>query len=535
MSPLTESAAPPVGTRLAVLWVPDWPVAAAIAEGLVGAHEPVAVHDGRQIVVAGASARAAGVRRGMRRRTAQGLCPDLVLIHTDEGRDVRAFEHLVQAAEDVVAQVQVMRPGLMLTTADGPARYLGSEERVAADLIEQVATATGAEAQVGVADGLLAAVLAARDGVLVPRGGARAYLAGRDVRELMVVATTQQLRRELTDLIDLLRRLGIAALGDMAALRPAQVGPRFGALGTAVHRLAQGLDEYPVPAHRTEPDITAHAELDPPVQRVDVAAFAGRRLAEEVNNRMLRRGVVCTRLRVLARTEDGLELERTWRIDGALTATELTDRVRWQLEGWLSGRSGEVPSAPLVHLELAAEEVHPAAAMGEGLWGRNTRGQEHAGRAALRVQGMLGAEQVLAPVLEGGRTPRGRVRLVAWGDETSPRRRPDAPWPGQIPPPLPATVPTEKIQVELADAADRPVRVGPRGLLGADPARVEIPAPPSWSGRWAVSGWAGPWPVRERWWAGGRGRTYLQVVCTEGPALLLCAEGEEWWVEGIYD
>src|SRR5699024_4625696 len=107
----------------------------------------------------------------------------------------------------------------------------------------------------------------------------------------------------------------------------------------------------PVPLHRGEPDITVHAELDPPVQRLDVAAFAGRRLAEELNNRMLRRGVVCTRLRVLARAENGAELERTWRIEGVLTASELTDRVRWQLEGWLSGRSGEAPSAPLVHLE----------------------------------------------------------------------------------------------------------------------------------------------------------------------------------------
>src|SRR5699024_11725974 len=139
-------------------------------------------------------------------------------------------------------------------------------------------------------------------------------------------------------------------------MRPGQVGPRFGALGTAVHRLARGLDEFPVPLHRGEPDITVHAELDPPVQRLDVAAFAARRLAEELNNRMLRRGVVCTRLRVLARTENGVPLDRTWRIEGALTARELTDRVRWQLEGWLTGRSGQPPSAALTHLELTAEE-----------------------------------------------------------------------------------------------------------------------------------------------------------------------------------
>src|SRR5699024_6140727 len=318
-----------------------------------------------------------------------------------------------------------------------------SEETLAADLIEQVSTDVGTEAQVGISDGLLAAVLAARDGVMVPPGSSREYLARRDIRELMVMATTAQQRRELDDLLDLLRRLGVATLGDLAAMRPAQVGPRFGSLGTAVHRLARGLDEYPALMHRAEPDITVQAGLDPPAARMDVAAFAGRRLAEELNNRMLRRGVVCTRLRVLARAENGAELERTWRIEGALTATELTDRVRWQLEGWLSGRSGEVPSAPLIHLELAAEEVHPATAMTEGLWGSNARGQVAAGRAALRVQGMLGAEQVLTPVLEGGRVPRERARLVAWGDEVHPRRRPDAPWPGQIPPPLPATVPTD--------------------------------------------------------------------------------------------
>src|SRR5690625_7998181 len=107
MSALSQTE-PQTGTRLAVLWVPDWPVGAAISEGLAGAHEPVAVHDNRQIVVADAQARRMGVRRGMRRRTAQGICPELVLIAADEGRDVRAFESVVQAAEEVGAQLQVI-------------------------------------------------------------------------------------------------------------------------------------------------------------------------------------------------------------------------------------------------------------------------------------------------------------------------------------------------------------------------------------------------------------------------------------------
>ncbi|WP_418608384.1 hypothetical protein [Georgenia sp. SUBG003] len=103
---------------------------------------------------------------------------------------------------------------------------------------------------------------------------------------------------------------------------------------------------------------------------------------------MLRRGVVCARLQVAARTEDGIELVRTWSIDGAPTAAELTDRVRWQLEGWLSGRSGRPPSAPLTHLELVAQEVSPAGAVQDGLWGRARRGEAQAGRAALRVAGV---------------------------------------------------------------------------------------------------------------------------------------------------
>lgn len=536
---LSSSAVETPAVRSAVLWVPDWPVVAAIADGLITAPEPAALHDGRSLTAVSARARAMGVRRGMRRRTAQGICPDLHLVAVDEGRDVRAFEPVVQAMEDVVAQVQVLRPGVIVVPAAGPTRFLGSEERLASELIGAVADAGGSEAQVGLADGLLAAMLAARESLIIPPGTSAQFLAGRDVRELVYATTTRSAGAQLIDLIDLLRRLGMATLGDVAAMRSGQVSARFGALGVQVYRLARGLDTHPPSVHRPEADLTVSADLDPPAQRLDTAAFAARRLAEDLNNLMLRRGVVCAVLRVLARSENGAHLERTWRIEGAMTTTELTDRVRWQLEGWLSGRSGVPPSAALNYLELAAEELTPAAAVQDGLWGRASRGQVHAGRAALRVQGLLGAEEVLAPVLEGGRAPRDRVRLVAWGDEARPVRDPHAPWPGQIPHPLPATVPTDPVPAQLTDAAGRLLAVSERGALGGVPARVEVTEadrlPGVGPGDRAVTGWAGPWPVRERWWAGGVPRVYLQVVCGEEVALLLCGAGGSWWVEGVYD
>jgi len=536
-SPAAETEAR--GTRWAVLWVPDWPVAAAIADGVVTADEPAALHDGRGLTAVSAQARALGVRRGMRRRTAQQICPELVLADRDEGRDVRAFEPVVQALEDVVSHVQVLRPGVIVIPAGGPARFFGAEETLAAELIGAVAQVAGVEAQVGLADGLLAALLAARSSALVPVGGGADYLAGRDVRDLLYLATTRSASAQVVDLVDLLRRLGVSTLGDLAAMRPGQVSSRFGALGAHVHRLARGLDVHTPAVHRPEPDIMVRAELDPPAQRLDTAAFAARRLAEELNNRMLRRGVVCTRLRVLARTENGVPLDRTWRIEGALTARELTDRVRWQLEGWLTGRSGQPPSAALTHLELTAEELTPAGAVQDGLWGQAGRGQRQAGRAALRVQHLLGAEQVLTPVLEGGRTPRDRVRLVAWGDETRPQRDPGAPWPGQIPQPLPATVPTEPVPARLQDAQGRVLSVGERGELDGLPAWVQVARsdqiPAGMVGDGQVTGWAGPWPVHERWWSGGVPKAYLQVVCADEMALLLCVSAGSWWVEGFYD
>lgn len=540
-APTTETERSP---RLGVLWVPDWPVVAVAAEQSIPADHPVAIHDNRGVLAASASARRLGVRRGMKRRSAQEVCPELTLVPADTGRDVRAFEGIVQAVETVVADVEVVRPGMLLFAAGGPARYLGGEERLGEELVGVVTEEVGTECQIGLAEGYLTAVLAAREGVLVPPGQAREFLAGRDVRSLLHAATTRQASAAWADLVDLFRRLGLLRLGDVAALRTSDVAARFADLGLQAHRLARGLDARRPVVARPDPDITVQAELDPPAARIDTATFAARRLAEELQGRLMRRGATCARLAVLARTTTGAELSRTWRIEGALSAGELTDRVRWQLEGWLAGRSGRPPAAPLSRLELLAQEVAPAGAAQEGLWGRRARGEVQAARAAVRIQGMLGPDRVLAPVPEGGRTPRERVRLVAWGDERTPERPVAAPWPGAIPPPLPTVVPLTPTRVVLRGESGVPVAVSHRGMLdGATPHLLEVLPGEGvgWltPGTHRVTGWAGPWPISERWWSQHAVRgAWLQVQVTlergDGVVLLLLRDGT-WWVEGVHD
>ena len=128
------------------------------------------MHDGRRLTAVSALARAEGVRRGMRRRQAQGVCPELVLLPADDARDVRLFEPVAAAAETVVAGIEVVRAGMLLLPAGGASRYHGSEDALAEQLVDAVAAGSGHECAVGTADGLLAAVLATRTGA---RGAAR--------------------------------------------------------------------------------------------------------------------------------------------------------------------------------------------------------------------------------------------------------------------------------------------------------------------------------------------------------------------------
>ena len=106
------------------------------------------------------------------------------------------------------------------------------------------------------------------------------------------------------------------------------------------------------------------------------------------------------------------------------------------------------------------------------------------------------------------------------------------PWPGSLPAPSPAIVPGEAQRAELLDAAGHPVAVSGRGELTAAPATLVVGGRPPV----AVAGWAGPWPLDERWWepTAHRRLARFQVVTTDGAAHLLLAEHRAWWVAATY-
>ncbi|MEV4216564.1 DNA polymerase Y family protein [Micromonospora sp. NPDC049662] len=538
-------------TRTLLLWCPDWPVLAAEIVDGIPATGPVAVLHANRVVACSERARAEGVRRGLRKREAQGRCPQLTVVDYDPGRDARAFEPVVAALEELVAGVEVVRPGACAVAARGPSRYLGGEEAAAERLIEHVAQSCLVESQVGIADGVFAAGLAARTGRVVAPGGTPAFLAGMPVEALGRSA-----------LADLLRRLGVRTLGDFAALPAGDVLARFGFDGALAHRLAAGRDHRPLAVRQPPADLTVTAGYDDPIDRVDAAAFAARALAEQLHDRLAGHGLACTRLGIEAVTEHGQELHRVWRHDGLLTAAAIADRVRWQLDGWLSGSSGRAgarparPTSGIIRLRLIPDGVVAQAGLQTGLWGETGEERERAHRALSRVQGILGPEAVVTAVLGGGRSPADQVRLVPWGDERLPTRPgPPAvaaaggagaggagaagrgggipPWPGRLPPPAPAVVLPSPLAATVHDAVGEPVVISARLAVSAPPARLVVGA-----GQPAeIVGWAGPWPVDERWWAPAeaRRRARFQVSLADGAALLLAVEAGQWLVEAIYD
>ncbi|HEV7650039.1 MAG TPA: DNA polymerase Y family protein [Actinophytocola sp.] len=529
-----------VGTphRMLVVWCPDWPVTAAGAAAALLPGRPIAVVTGNLVVAASALARAEGVRRGMRRREAQGRCPELVVFADDPDRDARLFEPVAAAVEELAVGVEIVRPGIVAVPARGPAGYFGGEEAAAERLIDQVALRTGAECQVGIADGLFAAILAARRGVVVEPGGSPRFLAPLSVRELHRPAEGQ----DRTDLVDLLRRLGLRSLGAFAEVPERDVSARFGADAVAAHRLARGGQERPPDRRRPPPELAVDKVLDPPVERVDAAAFVAKILAERLHAGLAVHGLACTRLGIHAATAHGEERERVWRAAEPLTPSGIADRVRWQLDGWLRGTT---LSAGITVLRLEPVEVIEGHALQLDLWRGEGRAEadERAGRAMVHVQGLLGPEAVVVPVLGGGRDPAERVRLVPWGDERSPATDPAAPWPGVLPAPSPATVPVKPLPAKVTDALGSPVDITPRDELTGHPTQVAVDgAVPR-----QVVAWAGPWSTDDHRSATPVRRTRLQVLLAEAPdapdpseediqtALLLVLAGQKWTVEGMYD
>ena len=600
--------------RTLTVWCPDWAVTVAGVAPAV----PAIVLVGNRVVAASAAARADGVTEGQRRREAQRRSPGAQLLRRNLTMELAAFERVVAALGEICPEVEVSHPGLAAFATRGPSRYFGGDHALVVR-VGEILRAVGRRQgwieeppwwRIGVAEGPFAARLAAtlagdgksaRDAGSSVKGGAgsvrvggpvaNAELAGDGGPGSLVVPPGAAARflaplpvrsLERPELCDVLERLGIRTLGQLAALDERAVRERFGPDGETARRLARGEDRAGLAPAAIPPDLEVWTELDPPVDQVDRAAFVARSLAVELYGRLSEHGLACRGVRVEVETDNAERCVRRWRHDRPFSVEPLVERVRWQLESWLTGSGPSSPTAGLVLLRLEAEELERSGGRQPGLWGGDAEADRRAERALARVQGMLGPEAVCTAVRSGGRGPAEQVRLVPWGEPREPAQPPNRPWPGELPPPSPALVHPTPLPVELLGSQGVAVGVDGRGQLCGQPATLRRGGPPPGAGAGAgqpevggiqpersdtgklgagrsdtgklgagrsdtgklgagqsaaITWWAGPWPVDERWWdATGRRRVArLQVLLEDGSAHLLLLERGQWAVEASYD
>lgn len=531
----------PEGKRSLALWCPDWSLLATRTEHGLDPDVALALMEKGRVVARSAAADAEGVTVGLRLREAQARCPGITLLPHDPLRDARAFEPVVRAVDEVVPGLDVRRPGLVAVHVAGAARYYGSEEVAARAVADQVRGVAGlVDVRIGIADGIHAAELAAQATTapaplrVLPVGASSAFLARLPLDVLA------DLPGAGAELVTLLKRLGLTTLGDFAALPGSSVRARFGVPGMQAHDLARGREVAPVRAAAAPPDLTRHVVFEPGLERVDQVAFGCRTMAEEFVATLTDRQLVCSQVQVSVFTDDDstgrAHSDQVWTHPRHFTSAEVVDRIRWQLQG-----AGSGPERAVVRVEIAPLALDDAAAHAGGLWRDGPADRVH--HTATRLQGRLGHDGVLTATIGGGRLLAERTQLRPWGEAapSASARRTDQPWPGSLPGLAPSLVYDEPVPARLLDATRSLIRVSARGALSGDPAWLD-PGPLG-DGPRRVTAWAGPWPIRQRWWDPSETLRVdrVQLVDDHDQAWLLLYEQlssdepQPWSVEGRYD
>lgn len=513
------------------MWCPDWPT---VAMG-VDDTEPAAVFSSDRVVACTAAARSHGVHRTQRRRAAQGCCPGLLVIERDLTREFRAFETVIAVLTRFTPRIEVVRPGVCAVPALGPSRYFGGDEELVARVHKTVEVEACCRA--GIADGIFAATLAARTAQtpqVVPVGHSAEFLASHTIESL-----------ERPELTDVLVRLGLRTLGSFAQLDIADVIGRFGTVGVVAHRLANGLAEHPLDTVRPDPNLSVSIEMEPPIERVDQAAFLARSMAEELRTSLEAGGTTCTAIAVEVETEHGEQISRLWRNESGFGVAAIVDRVRWQLDGWMNGPVRTRPTGGLVRLVLIPDELVATTGRQLGFWGGETEADTRAQRGIARIEGLMSPEAVTMAVWNGGRHGD-EFRLVPAHsidfDDRKVTREAHTPWPGGLPAPMPSRVylttaastrrRSDRCEVTLLDGQGNEVAVTGRGFLSAEPASLAIAGRPPRS----VQFWAGPWLVEERWWDRDEYQRLarVQLVVDGNDAHVVRRQDGRWLLEADY-
>ena len=232
--------------------------------------KPVAVGGGHRGVVAAASyeARVFGVRSAMPSVTASRKCPDLVFVKPRFDA-YRAVSNQIRAIfADYTEQIEPLSLDEAYLDVTEDIRGLGTARAIAEEIRARIRAETGLTASAGVSYCKFIAKLASDhnkpDGIcVIPPDRGAAFVATLPVKRLHGVGPVTAAKME---------RLGIHTGADLATWSLPELEAHFGSSGGWYWRIARGIDDRPVRAHRDAKSVSAERTFDEDLS--DPAALA---------------------------------------------------------------------------------------------------------------------------------------------------------------------------------------------------------------------------------------------------------------------
>jgi len=255
-------------------------------------------------VVAGASyqARVYGARSAMPMGQARRLCPHATVLPPRFALYQALSEQVMNVLGEAAPVVEpVSLDEAFLEPPQLAAAAAAEVERFAAALRADVRAATGLPASVGAGSGKqlakIASELAKPDGLrVIDPATQHDVLAPLPVRMLWGVGPVAE---------EALHRAGVQTVGELAALDAREAGRLLGgAVGTELHRLAQGIDDRPVAPRGAAKQVSAETTFDVDLTAMSAVHDAVARLAESAHRRLLASGRAARTVTVKVRSAD---------------------------------------------------------------------------------------------------------------------------------------------------------------------------------------------------------------------------------------
>lgn len=442
-----------------------------------------------------------------------------------------ASARLTGVAAEFSPRIERHAGGTVVLDVAGLQRLLGDAAAIAEEL------ARAGESRVAIARSYTAAVLLARartettvslgepDAALagVPLRVLQQYLSDRD-RDRAAAGGRQPAAAARERTGDVLRRWGLATIGELAALPAADLSARLGPEGVAVQRLARGIDPRPLVPDPAVPRFTGSFELEWPIDTLEPLSFVFARLLEPLAAALERadRGAVALHLQL--RLTNRTAHARTLQLPVAMR-----DPRVWRTLLLLDLESHPPPAA----VDVVAIEIDPAPSriVQYSLLERAVPSPETLATLMARLGALVGEGRCGSPVVRDTHHPDGfTMAPVAFAEVRTRPHRPLPPGPDD-PAGLPGGGPCggvlqrfrPPVAIRVAVESGRPARVAidRRGMPGG-----------------LVQEAAGPWRTSGGWWDGTCwNRDEWDVALGDGTVCRLFHDRDRslWFLEGVFD